>query len=114
VDSVLTEFEVDSIVFRYDESAAPDYPAGLLAREIEGSALVSYVVDTNGRATEQSFRVIRTTHPEFARAVREALPGMRFRPALLRGVPVPQLVQQSFAFRIRRDSAGPPPDLETR
>jgi TonB family protein len=104
VDSVLTELEVDSIVARYDDSAAPEYPAALLARNIEGSVFVSYVVDTTGRASDGSFRVIRATHPEFARAVRDALPGMRFRPAQLRGVPVPQLVQQSFAFRIRRDS----------
>jgi hypothetical protein len=44
--------------------------------------------------------VISATHPEFAQSVRDALPGMRFHPAILRSKKVPQLVEQPFMFKI--------------
>lgn len=109
--TVLTQFEVDSAVERDPASAGPEYPPALLARNIEGSAFVSYVVDSAGRVDVRSYRVIRATHPAFAAAVRAALPNMRFRPAVLSGQRVPQLVQQSFAFKIQPPTPDttPPP-----
>jgi protein TonB len=115
-DSILTELEVDSTVRRYDESAIPEYPPALLARNLEGSALVTFVVDTTGLADTLTFTVLLASHPDFADAVRQALPRMRFRPAMLMSVKVRQLVQQSFGFRITRPDSipprrPPPPDL---
>lgn len=108
-DSVLTEIEVDSAVKRFEWSSAPDYPIEMLQHNIEGSAFVIYVVDTSGVADTTSFKIVDATHPAFAQAVREAMPKMRFRPAVLGGVKVRQLVQQRFAFRIERpDSILPP------
>ncbi len=108
-DSILTEIEVDSAVKRYEWSAAPDYPIALLQRNIEGAAFVIYVVDTLGVADTTSFKVVRATHDEFVEAVRTAMPKMRFRPAVLGGSKVRQLVQQNFAFKIQRpDSVLPP------
>lgn len=109
-DSILTEVQVDSAVRRYPESAAPEYPAALLARGIEGETLVSFIVDTTGYADLTSFKVIEASHPEFGMAVRRALPDMRFRAALLGGRKVRQLVQQSFMFRIQRAVDSVPPD----
>jgi TonB family protein len=99
-DTVATAVDVDSAVARTAESAAPVYPPKLLELKIEGGAYVQFVVDTLGIADTTSFRVISTTHPEFAQSVREALPGMRFRPAILRSKKVPQLVEQPFMFKI--------------
>jgi periplasmic protein TonB len=99
-DSVATAVDVDSVVARFADSAAPVYPPKLLELKIEGGAYVQFVVDTLGIADTTSFRVISTTHPEFAQSVREALPGMRFRPAILRSKKVPQLVEQPFMFKI--------------
>ncbi len=104
-DSVATELDVDSAVTRFPESAAPVYPATLLAQNIEGHVYVRYVVDTTGFADTASFQVVTATHPEFGRAVREALPGMRFTPAIQRSKKVRQLVEQPFAFRIQRPSS---------
>ena len=101
-DSVLTEIEVDSAVKRYEWSAAPDYPISLLQKNIEGGAFVIYVVDTLGMADTTSMKVVNATHPEFAQAVRDAMPKMRFRPAILGGYKVRQLVQQNFTFKIQR------------
>lgn len=39
---------------------------------------------------------------EFVRAVREAMPSLRYRKARIGGVPVRQLLQQRFHFRIKR------------
>lgn len=99
-DSVATVLEVDSAVRRFPDSAAPVYPAELLAQHIEGGAYVQFVVDTTGRPDTSSFRVINTTHAGFAQAVRAALPGMRFSPAIMHSRKVRQLVEQPFMFKI--------------
>jgi protein TonB len=92
-------------VVRYENSAAPSYPESMLKRRIEGSVIVQYVVDTLGRADTLTFRVISATHADFARAVKNTLPYMRFHPAVMANRLVPQLVQQPFAFRIQ-DTTG--------
>jgi hypothetical protein len=51
-----------------------------------------------------TYRVLTATHGDFAVAVRRALPNMHFRPALQSGVKVRQLVEQSFRFRMARDT----------
>jgi TonB family protein len=105
-DSVFTEIEVDSTVVRSQLSAAPAYPLDLLSKHVEGMALVRYVVDTTGFADTQSFTVIRATDPAFARAVRDALPYMRFSPAKIGTKKVRQLVEQPFTFKISPALAG--------
>jgi outer membrane biosynthesis protein TonB len=99
-DTIATAVDVDSMVTRYPDSAAPMYPPKLLEMKVEGGAYVQFVVDTLGLADTLSFRVISATHPEFAQSVRDALPGMRFHPAILRSRKVPQLVEQPFMFKI--------------
>jgi protein TonB len=101
-DSVMSALEVDSVVTRYLNSAAPAYPPDLLAKDIEGSVYTEYIVDTTGYADTASLVIVRSTHPEFTQAVREALPYMRFRPAKIGNRKVRQLVEQQFTFRIRR------------
>jgi outer membrane biosynthesis protein TonB len=97
---VFTELEVDSAVVRSALSAGPAYPLDLLAKHVEGMALVRYVVDTTGFADTESFTVIQTTDPGFARAVRDALPYMRFSPAKIGPKKVRMLVEQPFTFKI--------------
>jgi TonB family protein len=99
-DSIMTELQVDSAVVRYEDSAAPPYPETMLRRRIEGLVLVQYVVDSTGRADTSTFRVLSATHPDFVKAVKTTLPKMRFRPAMMNGKRVAQLVQQPFAFKI--------------
>jgi outer membrane biosynthesis protein TonB len=99
-DTIATAVDVDSMVTRFADSAAPMYPPKLLEMKVEGGAYVQFVVDTLGLADTLSFRVISATHPEFAQSVRDALPGMRFHPAILRSKKVPQLVEQPFMFKI--------------
>jgi TonB family protein len=101
-ESALTEIEVDSAVMRDPTSAAPEYPPRLLAVGIAGEVTARYVVDTLGAVDTTSFTVVQSSRSEFAEAVRRALPGMHFRPAMQRGRLVRQWVEQTFHFRIER------------
>jgi TonB family protein len=101
-DTVFTIAEVDSAVVIDVGSAAPAYPPALLKLGVEGSVMVRYVVDSFGRADLSTLQVLRATRVEFAVAVREALPFMRFMPAKMGQKAVPQLVEQPFNFKIQK------------
>ncbi len=109
-DTVFTITEVDSAVAVDPASAAPTYPPALLRLGVEGSVMVRYVVDSFGRADLATLQVLRASRVEFAVAVREALPFMRFTPARMGPKAVPQLVEQPFNFRIQKpDTLKTPP-----
>jgi TonB family protein len=97
---VYIESEMGRPVRRDPASAAPAYPDFLQKQGIEGVVAVEYIVDTTGLADSASLRIIRTSHPAFAEAVRAALPGMRFEPGEVGGQLVRQLVTQEFRFII--------------
>jgi hypothetical protein len=104
-DSVFTILEVDSAAVRSLSSAAPAYPLDLLQKHIEGTVKARFVVDTTGFADTTSFEVLNTANEGFVKAVRDALPYMRFSAAKIGSMKVRQLVEQPFTFRI----APPPP-----
>ena len=99
-DSVFSILEVDTAVVRAANSAAPAYPLKLLEKRIMGTVAARYVVDTTGFADTTSFEVLNTPDPEFIKAVKEALPYMRFSPAKIGSLKVRQLVEQQFSFKI--------------
>lgn len=99
-DNTYFEFQVEKPVMQAPNSPTPQYPDILRQAGVEGEALVSFTVDTTGRADVSSFKVIRTTHELFATAVKNALPRMRFIPAEVGDRKVKQLVQQPFSFAI--------------
>lgn len=104
-DSVFSQIEVDSAASRYEWSAAPAYPPSMLARRQDGYVRAEWVVDEQGVADTTTLRIVESTHPEFAKAVRDALPFMRFRPARIGERTVRQLVQQPFYFRVSTAAA---------
>lgn len=86
---------------RYARNFQPDYPAGLLAKEIEGDAVLKVLVGTDGRVREAI--VVRASHPDFGKAaVKAALKSWRFVPATRGGVPVEDW--QSLPIRFTIDS----------
>ena len=101
-DNTYFEFQVEKPVMQAPGSPTPTYPDILRQAGVEGEALVSFVVDTTGRADVASFKIIRTTHELFATAVKNALPRMRFIPAEVGDKKVRQLVQQPFSFAITK------------
>jgi TonB family protein len=99
--------DVDSAAVRDSRSAAPAYPADMEARGVEGLVKVRFVVDSTGLIDVGTIKVLETTNESFARAVRAAMPGMRFRPAMIGGKFVRQLSEQEFAFKVQPKAVAP-------
>ena len=107
-DQPYFEFQVEKQVQTMPGSPQPHYPVAMKRAGLEGEVLAQYVVDTTGLADVRTFKVLKTTRPEFADAVKEGLPTMRFTPAEIGGRKVKQLVQQPFTFGLSSPStAGP-------
>ena len=82
--------------------AAPRYPETLRSAGVEGEVVAEFVVDTTGRVETATITFAKGAHPLFEQAVRQALRGMRFRPAEAGGRAVRPLVRQPFVFARRR------------
>jgi periplasmic protein TonB len=95
-------FEVDVEVVAIAGTVRPRYPDMLRTTGVEGQVIAQFVVNEQGSADRNTFRVLSSTHPLFTDAVSRALPQMRFKPAMIRGKPVSQLVQQLFVFKLDR------------
>jgi TonB family protein len=93
--------DVDSGAVRDPRSAAPTYPSDMEAKGIEGVVRVRFVVDSTGLIDLSTIKVLEATNESFARAVKTALPDMRFRPALMGPQAVRQLSEQDFAFKVQ-------------
>ena len=100
-DTAFSVLEVDEMVERHEESAAPVYPRDLLAMGAEGVVQAIYVVDTTGRVDTTTIQVVSSDDVRFSESVRAALGLMRFRPARRGGKPVRQTVEQQFRFQIQ-------------
>ena len=114
VDSVYSMLSVEESAVRSEGSAAPVYPREMLEKGVEGAVLTRYVIDTTGRADSASLQVLNATNNAFTQSVREALPGMRFSPAVVQGHKVRQLVEQNFEFRILAPASAPAEHTRTK
>lgn len=78
------------------------YPSTLRTDGVEGIVLANYVVNPDGSVDTTTFKVLKSDHPLFVASVRNALPGLRYSPALLGGKSVRQLVEQPFVFQLTK------------
>jgi protein TonB len=93
--------DVQDVAFAY--SVLPlRYPDELRRTDVTGEVVVRFVVDTAGRVRPGSITVVRSSHPEFTRAVMEPLRLMRFHPARVGGIAVAQLVEEPFTFSLEK------------
>ncbi|HEU4628423.1 MAG TPA: M56 family metallopeptidase [Gemmatimonadaceae bacterium] len=95
------EFQVEDPV-RALNNVAPTYPVALQAQGVSGQVIAQFVVGTDGAVIPGTIRIIESSHELFTAAVESVLPQMRYRPALVGGQPVRQVVQQSFVFNTRK------------
>jgi protein TonB len=102
VDQPYFEFQVEKQVRSVPGSPQPHYPAALKKAKVSGDVLAQFIVDTTGRADMSTFKVLQTNRQEFADAVRDILPEMRFYPAEIGGQKVKQMVQQPFTFAVSK------------
>jgi len=96
------EFQVEKPAEMLAESPKPKYPSVLESSGIAGEVQAQFVVNTQGKADLDQFKVLKSTNELFTQAVKNVLPRMRFSPAMIGGKPVNQLVQQSFQFAVPR------------
>jgi TonB family protein len=82
------------------DNPRPRYPPRAELALASGEVVAQFKIDTTGRIRRESLLIVRSTHPLFSLAVREALPFMRFLPATRAGVPVETTVSQEFQFRL--------------
>jgi TonB family protein len=80
----------------------PLYPEALREAKVEGQVLAQFIVDANGQVDMRSFKVLKSDHPDFTQAVKDALAAMTFEPAQVKGRAVKQLLQQPFQFSLSR------------
>jgi TonB family protein len=98
---IYSETSVEKPAVPRPDNPSPDYPISLRAAQVEGEALVQFVVDKSGRVEPGSIAIVQATHPLFAESVRRWLARTRYAPAEVNGAPVRQLVQQQVAFTLR-------------
>lgn len=101
-DRIYRVLEVDEAAERDPASGAPIYPEALQRRGVEGWVVARFVVDTSGAVEQGSFRIVSSTSSDFTRAVLEAAPTLRHRPAIVKGRPVRQETELTFRFRVQR------------
>ncbi len=79
---------------------APRHPPALLKAKIEGSVVLLFVLDENGRV--QDPRVESSSRPEFEKPALAAVRRWRFKPGTRDGKAVRSYIRQQIAFRLTR------------
>jgi periplasmic protein TonB len=100
-DNAFSVLDVDSAAVRDPSSAAPAYPPLMREKGIEGYATLRFVIDSTGLIDMATVTLVDASHAEFVQAVRDAMPKMRFRPAMMGLQAVRQLAEQPFKFEIK-------------
>ena len=84
---------------RFARKFQPDYPVGLLRREIEGRVRIKVLIGANGRVRQAE--IVSATHADFGKAARnQALRSWRFKPATRDGKPVEDWQTLTVRFNI--------------
>jgi TonB family protein len=107
--AVYTADQVEEAARIAEGSVVPLYPDSLWRARTPGRVVAEFVVDTAGVIETGSLRIVSTTHPYFASAVKAALEEGAFRPAVLGGKSVRQIVQLPFVFDPTDNPPGSPP-----
>lgn len=79
----------------------PQYPAALRPEKIAGTVIAEWVIDTTGSPEMATFRILKSPRQEFSDAVRLAVAGMRYTPAIHNGRKVRELIQTRFEFQFK-------------
>lgn len=99
--------EVDTEARYIAGSAEPVYPDSLWRAHVDGHVVAQFVVDSGGVVEAETVSIVASSQPQFAAAVRAAVPAARFEPAVAGGRHVRQLVQLPFNFSLTTDASPP-------
>jgi hypothetical protein len=78
--------------------AFPRYPRGLQEKGITGAPVAAFVIDTTGGVELETASFLNASRPEFARAVCDLLPKLRFQPFMVGDQKSRVLLVEMFAF----------------
>jgi Gram-negative bacterial TonB protein C-terminal len=91
------------------DNPAPEFPAAAKKDSIaSGEVVLRFVVGQSGEIVPGTVEVARASGLEFLRSALTSLPAQRFEPATIRGCPVAQVVDYSFAFVLPATDGKPP------
>jgi bla regulator protein blaR1 len=107
LDQTFFSFQVDKPALLAPGNQAPVYPQLLRAAGVSGEVIVQFVVEPSGTPDMNTFKVLKSTHELFTRSVRSAVSQFKFIPAVVRGTPVRQLIQEPFQFSLVGAGASP-------
>lgn len=77
----------------------PEYPKDLRKHKVTGEATVSFLIGMNGAVSQP--KLVKTTRPEFGKAVMDVIRQWRFLPEVKDGQPVLTRVEMPFEFKPR-------------
>lgn len=96
------EFQVERPAAMFAGTPMPKYPRDLERSGQGGEVQAQFVVRKSGKVDMDSFRVLKSPDERLSQAVRDWIVGITFSPAMIGGITVNQLVQQSFTFAVPR------------
>lgn len=85
------------------------YPQRMWEIGAGGLVIGQLIIDSTGLARRGSWRVIQSTHPDFDKVIRDAIPNLHWQPARNDGRPVCQLTQELVRFDL--DGRAPAADM---
>ncbi len=75
-------------------------PVYLIQHDIDATAVVAFMVETDGTTSE--VQIVSTSDDEFAEAARESVLGWRYGPPVRDGAPVRVVLEESIGYRYNR------------
>jgi protein TonB len=105
-DQTFFQFEVEKVAQLEPGNPRPEYPSILSRTQTTGTVMVSFVVDTTGRADMGTFKVVESSNPLFTESVRKILPRYKFIPAEIGSKKVRMHVQLPFKFELTGKGGG--------
>jgi protein TonB len=91
-------FEVEKQAKLAPGNPRPVYPKILEQTQQVGKVMVSFVIDTTGKADMSTLKILESSHPLFTEEVRKILPKYHYIPAEIGGRKVRMHVNQPFDF----------------
>jgi protein TonB len=96
------QFEVEKVARMAPGNAPPLYPNILRATNQVGKVMISFVIDTSGKADMSTFKVVEATNTLFVEEVKKVLPKYNFIPAEIGSRKVRMHVQLPFDFVLNK------------
>ena len=97
-----TEFRVTKQAAPMPNNPGPKYPDAMRTANVEGSVLAQFVVNADGTPDMSSFKVVKSSDPQFTDVVKQTLATWKFYPAQVDGRAVRQLLTLPFVFSLQR------------